>query len=324
MMEYFESIKGNKSQEIPALSAIVVVPDKFETIKKTLRCLQQQTVVKQIEIVIVAPASAQDINKDELETFHSWQVVTIDKVRSISGGFTAGILQAKAPLVALTEDHSFPDIQWAELFIKNHREPWAAVGPSMCNANPDNSVSWADFFQAYGDWSQPENSGPVRHLPGHNSCYKRDILLSLREKLPILMQAESILHRHLTAKGHQLFLEPATCTSHQNFNSWSIWIPARFYAGREFAGIWAQWWPWYRRAAFTIASPGIPFLRFSRIQRNIKRNRISRSLHWRLLPALITGLILDCFGQMTGYALGIGNAAEKMVQYEFHRVKTKR
>lgn len=320
-MVHSVSNKEDLDPGTPALSAIVVIPDKFETVRKTLRCLQKQTVAKQMEIVIVTPGPDGDIVEDELKAFHSWQIVPADKIRSISGGFTTGILKAKAPLVALTEDHSFPDINWAELFIKNHRQPWAAVGPSMRNANPDNPVSWADFFQAYGDWSQSLHSGEMRHLPGHNSCYKKDILLSFGERLPVLMQAESILHRHLTAKGYKLFLEPDTCTSHQNFNSWAVWIPARYYAGREFAGTWATWWPWYRRLMFTVASPGIPFLRFARIQKNIKRNKIPRSLHRRLMPALIVGLLLDGIGQMVGYAFGIGIAAEKMVQYEFHRVK---
>jgi hypothetical protein len=321
MADYSKSTASNAKQSVPALSAIVVIPDKFETVRKTLHCLQQQTAAKLMEIVIVAPDSGREIVEDELKSFHSWQIVPVDKVHSISGGFTAGILKARAPLVALTEDHSLPDIYWAELFIRDHRQPWAAVGPSMQNANPDSPVSWADFFQAYGDWTRPINPGEVRHLPGHNSCYKREILLSFGEKLPILMQAESILHRHLTAKGHKLFLEPGTCTSHQNFNSWSTWIPARYYAGREFAGTWAKWWPWYRRAVFTIASPGIPFLRFSRIQKNINRNNVSSRLYWRLLPALIVGLILDGIGQIVGYAAGIGDAGEKMVYYEFHRVK---
>ncbi len=315
----FHSDKPNLTT--PALSAIVVIPDKYETVRKTIHCLQKQTAAKQIEIVIVTPGPAGDIIEDELKVFHSRQIVPVEKVRSISGGFTAGILKATAPLVALTEDHSFPDNHWAELFIENHRQPWAAVGPGMQNANPDNPVSWADFFQAYGDWCLPINSGPMRHLPGHNSCYKKEILLSFGEKLPVLMQAESILHRHLTAKGYKLFLEPGTYTSHQNFNSWAVWIPARFYAGREFAGTWSAWWPWYRRLMFTVASPGIPFLRFSRIQKNIKRAKIPPSLHRRLLPALIIGLLLDGLGQMIGYAFGIGGAAEKMVHYEFHRVK---
>jgi hypothetical protein len=307
---------------LPALSAIMVIPDTVETIRKTLSYLQKQSVAQLIEIVFVMPVSCKfDIDRGELGCFHSWQTVTVEKVKSISHGFTAGIFNARAPIVALTEDHSFPDIHWAELFIKNHQQPWAVVGPSMRNANPDSSVSWADFYQAYGDWSHPVSSGQVRHLPGHNSSYKRDILLSFGEKLYILMQSESVLHRHLQEKGYSLFQEIGTCTSHLNFSSWSTWIPVRYYAGREFAATWAEWWPWYRRFLFTIASPGIPLLRFWRIRKNIKRGKITKSLYFRLLSPLIIGLLLDGLGQMIGYAFGIGTAAEKMLQYEFHRIR---
>jgi hypothetical protein len=189
----------------------------------------------------------------------------------------------------------------------------------MRNANPSTLLSWADFYQAYGEWSQPVSSGPVRHLPGHNSSYKRDILLAYGKQLEDLMQAESILHRRLRAQGYELLLESGTCTSHLNFASWSSWILVRYYAGRQFASTWAKAWSWPRRLLFTVAAPLIPWVRLWRIEKHVHR-RQTYSFLIRLLPIMFVGLLVDGLGQMMGYASGAGDSIEKVAKYEFHRV----
>lgn len=312
--------EGGQS-EAPALSAIVVIPDTYDTVRNTMKHLQAQTAARQIEIVIVKPARAQiGLNESDLEPFASWQIVEVEEVSSIAQGFTAGIRKARATIVALTEDHSYPDEKWAELFIAAHKQPYAVVGPRMCNGNPGSMLSWADFYQAYGEWTHPVSSGPVRHLPGHNSSYKRDIILAFRNELETLMEAESVLHRHLRAKGYELYLESGTCTSHLNFDTWSAWIPARYYTGRQFASTWAHSWSWPRRLLFTVASPLVPWIRLSRIRRSVRRGQ-SLGFLLRLLPFMLSGLLIEGLGHMMGYAAGAGDSFEKVGRYEFHRIK---
>ena len=305
----------------PNLSAIVVIPDKYETVQTTIGYLKKQTVADQIEIVFVVAKSGVFIPVvTDLRCFHSWKVVAVNEISSIGLSFAEGILQAGAPVVALTEDHSYPDIHWAELFIKDHLQSWAVVGPSLRNGNPVNLYSWADFYQAYGQWAHPIQSGKVSHLPGHNSSYKKDILLSLGPRLKILMQAESVLHRHLQEQGHELLLESTTCTSHLNFDEWSTWFPARYYAGRQFAGTWANSWPWLRRCAYAIASPGIPWLRLWRTQKFIPK-RETPVARTPLLFLILAGFMVEATGNMIGFIAGTGNANQKIAQYEYHRIK---
>ena len=304
----------------PALAAIVVVPDSYETVRRTMGHLRAQTAAGQMEVVLVAPSDGHvRIDESELECFHAWRVVEVERITSIASGFVAGVRAAQAPIVALTEDHSFPDATWAEALIAAHRQPWAAVGPSMRNGNPETIVSWGDFHQAYGEWAAPVPLQTPRHLPGHNSSYKREVLLGFGEDLDTLMEAESVLHRHLSARGNRLLLEPATCTTHLNFASWSSWLPSRYYAGRQFAATWAHPWSWPRRLLFTVASPLIPWIRLWRIQRHVRRlHRPGFAL--RVLPVVLVGLLIEGIGHMLGYAAGYGVSVEKMAVYEFHRV----
>jgi hypothetical protein len=161
----------------------------------------------------------------------------------------------------------------------------------------------------------------MRHLPGHNSSYKRDILMSYGRRLEDFMEAESVFHRHLRARGHELWLEAGTCTTHLNFSTWSSWVPAQYYNGRQFAAAWSQEWSFPRRLLFTVASPLIPFIRLWQVQKQVRRGDARRRLI-RLLPHLLVGLVANGLGHMTGYAAGFGDCRDKVSKYEFNRVKS--
>ena len=40
----------------------------------------------------------------------------------------------------------------------------------------------------------------------------------------------------------------------------------------------------------------------------------------RLVPILISGLLVEGLGYMVGYAIGIGDSIKRVTKYEFHRV----
>lgn len=303
----------------PLMSVVLVTPDRFQTIRRTLAALRRQTVSGALEVVIVAPSRAQlGLDESELAVFARYTVVEVGLVKSVGSANAAGIRRATAPIVALAEDHCFPDPNWAESLITTHRGPWAAVGPAVRNANPRTIVSWADLFIGYGPWLLPTVAREVDFLPGHNSSYKREVLLCYGDTLESMMDMETLLHWDLRAKGHRLYLEPAAEVAHTNFSRWSSWIPVQFYNGRLFAGMRARPMSLWRRSAYVIGAPLIPVLRLIRIA-------ASRRSNWLLgrfllcLPALLIGLVLDGIGQMVGYAMGPGNARAAVARFEFHR-----
>ena len=166
-----------------------------------------------------------------------------------------------------------------------HREPWAAVGPQICNANPDSSVATADYLIGYGPWSESAKAGEVEHLPGHNSSYKRQLLLEYGDSLDNMLEAESVLHWELRRSGHKLYLETAAKTSHVNISRLASWASAQYHAGRMFAAFRArnERWSFLRRSAFTVAGPLIPLVRLLRIL----RQRHSLPTETRLFPSLL-------------------------------------
>ncbi|MGH7791074.1 MAG: hypothetical protein ACREOB_02040, partial [Thermodesulfobacteriota bacterium] len=135
------------------------------------------------------------------------------------------------------------------------------------------------------------------------------------------LQAETVLHWNLRAKGYQLYLEPEAKTSHVNFGLRSSWLPAQFYSGRMFAATRVQGWSIPRRLLYTFATLFIPAVRFSRILHQLNRSGSHHSLPSGVFPTLILGLVVSALGEMFGYALGTGTAKQKLSNLEFHRIR---
>jgi len=303
------------------MSVVLITPDRYDTIRKTMKHLRAQTVRDQLEIVIVAP-SAKGLNLDEseLKEFCQFRVVEVGEIKSVAKARATGIREASAPVVVLAEDHSYPDPNWAEALIDAHRKPWAAVGPVIANANPGNKISWASFFIGYGRWVGPAEAGPIDDLPGHNRSYKRAILLDYGPELDVMLEAESVLHWDLQAKGYRLYFEPRAKTYHLNFTRPSSFLRALFHFGRMFAGTRARGWSPLSRVLYTGGAPLIPLVRLQRILRQINQSKQNHDPLPAILPMLVIGLIVSAIGEMIGYTLGAGHATPLMCSsFEFHR-----
>lgn len=303
----------------PALSFVIYTPDTYSTIRRTLEYLHRQTIRNQLQIVVVAP-DAKAIQPDGMcADFFDVQIIGVGDV-SLSEARAQGVFCARAPVVAMIEDHSFLTPEWAETILHAHQQSYAAVGPVVINGNPDTIVSWADMVINYADWLAPMASGEMSHLPGHNSTYKRDVLIRYGDRLASMLAAESILHWDLRAQGHTLYLEASAQTAHVNYSLLRPFLPLQFYAGRIFAAKRALDWPAWKRLVYGLGSPLIPLVRLRRILQKIRRTNLTTRLTLRLIPLLLIGLVANALGELMGYVLGIGNAEVLLNPMEVRRM----
>jgi GT2 family glycosyltransferase len=311
-----------KPVQTPELSVILVTPDTYATIRTTIRYLLRQQARDRMELVVVVPRE-QDLRLDpeELRGFLTYQVVEVGPIQSIAYANCAGVRQAKAPIVALAEDHAFPAPGWAEALLAAHNAEWAAVGPVVRNANPRSIVSWADLLIAYAPWLYPGKAGHPEHLPGHNSSYKKSVLLAYGSELEAMLEAESVLHWDLRQKGYKLHLEPAAQIAHLNFGRLSSWLQAQFYSGRVFASSRSRSWSTGRRILYAMASPLIPFVRIKRIIEQARESGAWRKVPRGVLPMLLLGLFISALGEFVGYCAGPGQARPRLAEFEFHRIR---
>ncbi len=303
----------------PALAIVIATPDNCDTIRRTLAHLRAQTARGRLELVVVCPSAASlGLEPADVEGLASYQVVEVGPLGSVAEANAAGVLRARAPLVALAENHSFPNPGWAAALIAAHEGPWAAVGPAMENANPASAVSWASFLLAYGRWLGAK-AGPIDDLPGHNSSYKRALLVARGKDLDAELQAETALHQALLAEGHGLYLEPAAVTAHMNPSLLPYFLTEMLYAGRRFAATRARRWPAPRRLAYACGAALIPAVRLWRLFPQYRQAGRHKPLPRGTLPVLLVGLATSAWGEMLGYAFGPGRAAQELSDMELHR-----
>jgi hypothetical protein len=301
----------------PELS-VILVTDGLEPARETLAHLRAQTARDRTEVVIVTRGASLDGGGAELNGFHSVSVIDGDDRATAAAARAAGIAAARAPVVAMAETHCFAEPEWADALIAAHRGPWAAVGPEIDNENPDRPASWANLFVDYAAWVAPLTGGPAEDLPGHNSSYKRSLLLEYGDELGRLLESESIMHWDLRSRGHRLYTEAGAKVRHRNITRPLPALVEHFYNGRCFGGLRARGWHPARRAAYAAAFPLIPALRLARIARHVRR--IARiDLLPRALPMMLSSLVAHAAGEATGYVVGTGGAARRMAPYELHR-----
>jgi glycosyltransferase involved in cell wall biosynthesis len=302
--------------------SVVIVADHYEIIRKTIRHLRTQTVSRQLEIVIVTQSKgALGLDDAEIADFLRVRVVEVEAILPLSVALAAGIRQASAPVIVTAESHSYPGPGWGQALIEAHKQPWVAVGPVIGNANPDSIISWANLFLDYGGCVETTAVGEVDYLPGHNTSYKREIILQYGSKLEAMMDSEILLHWDMRSKGYRLLLEQAAKTYHLNVNRLSSWLSERFYTGRRFAATRARDWSPLRRLLYAGGAPLIPLVRLSRVLQDIRSSTRRRELLPRVVPPLIVGLTVSALGELIGYVFGAGEAVERLAKMELHKVR---
>jgi hypothetical protein len=302
----------------PELS-VVLVTDELATVQTVLEHLGEQSASDRVEVVLVTPAERLELDPPLRERFAGVRVVRVPDIDALPQVRASGVHAATAPVVALGETHSYPQPGWAEALIEAHRGPWTAVGPTITNANPESAIAWANLLLDYGPWVDVEVGGPAETLPGHNSSFKRDVLLAYGARLGTVFESDTQLVADLLARGHSLYLEPRARTAHLNISQPGAWVRERLYAGRNFAAVRSANWPRRRRAVYALGSPLIPAVRLGRTVRHLREVRRLRLLA-RVLPALVVSLAFSATGEAMGYALGRGSL-RRLYEMELHRVR---
>lgn len=304
----------------PDLSVVLVTPGGPRAIDKVLRSLHAQTIRGRTEVLVCAVGSeAVDLSAVDAEDFWGVRVLQADGAATTAQARALAIHAARAPVVALAEDHCFPEPEWAERIVEAHAEDVAVVGPVIVNANPATALSWANLLFEYAPWMHAAAPHEPEHLPGHNSAYKRAALLAYGEGLGAMLEAETLLHWDLRDRGQRLLHHPGIRTRHVNFSLWPSSIKLRYLCGQAFAGQRAQPWPAWRRAAYAALALPVRARQMLRALRAPWADPELRREVLRAAPALLFLLGVESLGQAAGYAFGEGRAWERLARIELRR-----
>jgi len=214
------------------MSVVLITRATYQSIRKTVRYLRQQTARDRLEVVIVAPSRQQlAADESELRDFAKVQVVELGPCQSMARARAEAVRHASTPVIAFGEDHAYPAPDWAALLIEAHRQDYVAVGPAIQNANPRSLLSWVNYAMCFARWCEPVAAGPTDALPWHNTSYKREALLEYGCELPSVLAVEGFLQDNQRAKGRRLCMLPAAKVAHVNISLLSSLLKHAFLGG---------------------------------------------------------------------------------------------
>lgn len=305
----------------PMMSVVVVTRSTFGNLRRTVRALAAQTIAADLELLIVAPAATavSDHRPDELRPFARVEVLPAGPFGSADRASARGLLAATAPVVAVCEDHAFPEPEWAEEILRAHEGPWAVVGGRLINGNPNSTLSWTnallvhvpELLNAHGEQRAP--------ITSHNASYKRTVLEEYGERLEAFLGRDGGLQRDLLRRGHRLFSTTAARYHHlQPSRLWSQLV-FTFHHSRTYAAtrMRQEGWGRGRRLVYCAGGPLLPVVGLGR--------RLGPARRFgqlpRVLPSLALVLVVGAAGEIAGYARGAGTSMVKMTDLEVERTR---
>jgi len=302
------------------MSVLLIAPFGFREILITLSKLAVQDYARQLEIVLILPLGRQpEPLPADLSTFHGYQVIEVESLNCTGKGYAAGARAARAEIVVIGEDHSYPSQGWARGLIEAHREGWAAVGPRVRNANPKTVISWASFLINFAGASGAAlgHATAVAALPSHQTSYKKSVLLAFGEELPSLLAMEAMLCRRLKESGHQLFQTVQAEVRHINVEGWSTFLREQEPGARQFAALRGGHWPLWRRLVYAALWPLIWLLRCRRTLGHL--DQVPPELKRWVSVWAVLGLAVAAVSEAVGYLVGAGRADQRRFPMEFRR-----
>lgn len=245
----------------------MITEGKYEICRRTISYLLAQSVVNQIELVLVGPSrDVMRVDERELAPFHSHQIIEVGKVLSTGQGLAAGTLAARADLVTYAEEHGFPPPDLCEVLLRHAAgSDYQAYGWSMLPSNPG-TVAWAHMYGQFAEAVAPRPTGEVSRLGGHHAMYRRALLMDYKDSLADVFGCEAVLQEDLERRGIKMLLIGEVAGGHTQISDFWSYLWHEFVSQRSFAAARVRKlnWGWGRRLLYVAGSPLIPFLRLKR------------------------------------------------------------
>ena len=310
---------------MPELSVILAVGERRDRAVRALASILSQSVMDVVEVLLLdcAPGDPPPLPGSDHPAVRT---IRLPPDVLFSTAKAQAVRMASAPAVAFVEEHCEVFPGWAEALIEAHQGPWAGVGAEVHMGNPEVPISHLVSVINYHPWLPPARRAEHDMLPGHNSSFKRDLLLAYGDELEELLRAEIVLHGRLRQDGHRLLLEPAARFAHLNESNLGSIVRGRFLWNRCYGPGRARAFGWsaVRRLVYILATPLIPLYALGKIAWTLSGTRpelLRIVLRW--LPQFLAAHLATAAGQAAGLLFGTGDAEARFTLYELNEPRAR-
>ena len=294
----------------PQLSVVVPSVNGKPWILHCLERLHRQTAADSLEI-IVCDRLPDDTAETIRKRFPEVRVESSPPDDSIPALRWQGMKRARAPIIAVVEDHSLPPPEWAQEVIEGHRLPYEIVAGPIENRSRETLFDWAFFLLEYAPFMPPVAAEVVPVAPGVNISYKKSVLPLDEDRFASLW--ENFLLDELQARGARIYLHPPMGLGHGNPFTFREFARQRYLFSRSLAAMRLQEATPAARLLFGAgAALVLPVLLLLRLARTVwakgrNRREFAPALPW-ILPLVCCGVA----GEVLGAWFGDGGSLQRV------------
>jgi glycosyltransferase involved in cell wall biosynthesis len=288
----------------------VIVPcvNGLPGIGECIQCLIDQEGARPPEILVVDRCG--EATRAVLRSrFPQVSILAATGSASIPAMRARGISQARGHKIAIIEDHCMAQPGWLLAIERAHRAGYQAIGGTVENGHEERLVDQAVFLCDYAPFMRPVASGKVDAIPGNNAAYDRALFQHLEPELREEFW-ESFWHERMKALGVEFYSDPQMLIVHEKQFGYYYFLRQRYLYSRSFAGARLKGSPWWKKVAYSCATPLLPPLLLGRLAATVARKRHHRKQFLCCLPLLLTFLMAWAFGEGVGALLGPGQSLE--------------
>lgn len=294
----------------PKLSIIIASCVGKPFINRCLESLEKQIANEEIECIVVDRAGGEIAVG--IENDFPWvKLIRRPAGESVPDLRRQGINEAHADYVAIIEEHCVAREDWVATILRLIKEPVAAIGGVVQDANYERLMDWAVYFTEYNSYMPPTTRGKVEDVCAANCVYRRDLLLKY---LPEAGSGywEAGLNHKLKEAGETFISEPELVVYHTGPFGLSYYLHQRYLFSRAFAGTRREHVSHTFRAAYLLLAPFLIPLLWARTASRVfaKRQHVGKFL--QVTPHLIPITATYVFGECVGFIAGKGDSLTKI------------
>lgn len=297
-----------KSDASPRLSVVVPFVNAWSDLEGCLVALAAQDVALE---VIVAERHGGGMAERIRTRFPDAVVLSAAPGTTIPDLRALAFDAARAPDVAVIEDHVIVPQGWARRLLEERARGSRVVGGAVENVATDSWVDEAAFLCEYSHLLPPIPGGPVDGVTGNNTVYDRALLEQHRDVTHAGLW-ENHLHDAIRAGGVALVCRPDIVVGHKMHYSVGLYLSQRYLYSRSYSGARARGASLPRRLALGAASMALPPVLLYRIVRRCLDKNVDRALLLRSLPLLALFVCGWAWGDVVGSWFGPGDALSRI------------
>ena len=224
-------------------SILICTYNRGSLIDKTLHCLIKRQTVKPNEIVVVNGGGENNC-KDTLQKWkNNFTKLKIKETQNINLAVSRniGLSICQGDLVLFTDDDARPYPDWIEKIKKAYEmHPDAfAIGGNVVDISGDDFLSRIAEIATFPYY---KNNSEVRHIPGVNVSYKKEVINHIGEFDETLFRGEDVDYNwRIYKKGLKLLFISDVLVKHIHRSTWKSLFYQHYMYGRAYYLVREKW-----------------------------------------------------------------------------------